>query len=120
MGCAGTSAPSGYTTRPPDGTFLSVYPTFVQPGTAVVVQTRSRGIAAPYEQCVVVLGPDGLEHRRSCGADVARRVIVTPTAYGRYAVAVTYEDGEQIRYEQGSAQWFCVVGSDDINACEAP
>jgi hypothetical protein len=110
---------SGYVTRVPDGVYLTVYPTFVQPGTPIVVQTRSRGVTN-HQQCVVVLGPDGLEHQRSCGADEARRVTVHPTAYGRYAVAVTYENDDEIKYEQGSAKWFCVLGGDDPNACDAP
>lgn len=115
LGC--TPPISGYVTRPPDDVYLAVYPTFVQPGTAIVIQTRSRDVPAPFEQCVVVLGPDGLEHMRSCTADTGRRLTFVPTSYGRYAVAVTYEDGEVIRYVNGSAKWFCVVGGDDPDAC---
>lgn len=104
-----TSPKSGYLYVPPPArAWIRVYPKMLQPGTPVIVQTR---LLTPAEQCLVDLGPDGMEHARSCAEAASRLWHTTPTLPGLHTITVLVDDHVVLH------DTICVLGSEDPEAC---
>lgn len=89
---------------------------FVYPPLAMVGRELSASVLIPTapagELCLTVIGPDDLEHRRSCAPYRLVGYTFRPTAAGRYRIVAA--DARAVI----SAAEVCVMGPDDPCASE--
>lgn len=114
-GC--TSVPvSQAAVRMPDTVRVRVFPSFVQPGSEVIVQTRP--LAGAVCTCLRIIDGDGMAWAESCGADGPRRVPFRPSHPGKHIAYLAYQrpDGTWTTSAKDKAE-FCVLGGDTGDIC---